>query len=231
MPDPQSNAEMLVRSAISPRAGHSHGDRQDLPTLDLVGAAIARAARLAAAEDRAQRVHSLYAPVQHSQAAQLLRAARDARDARDANGVRPARAAHTANTASPVRDPLPTHPAPASDSARPPHVGASLSASHAREELPEGRVLPQTGRTPGFLWRFHPAPDAGPAFPAVFQPIRPFVPECVDSTRSPICSPSSTRSFTSSCTSSRAAASDAPSTPAAAGAPIASNGITNGVRA
>lgn len=75
MPDAQSAANSFVFRVISAERGPSRPDRQDLPSLDLVGAAIARAARLAAAEDRARRAYAL---LQRSQAAELLRAARDA---------------------------------------------------------------------------------------------------------------------------------------------------------
>ena len=90
MPEARSNAESLVFRAISAERAPSRADRQELPSLDLVGAAIARAARLAAAEDRARRAHAL---IQHSQAAELLRAAREA--------------AHSARTPAPrAHDPL-----------------------------------------------------------------------------------------------------------------------------
>lgn len=75
MPEARSNAESLVFRAISAERAPSRADRQELPSLDLVGAAIARAARLAAAEDRARHA---YAILQRSQAAELLRAAREA---------------------------------------------------------------------------------------------------------------------------------------------------------
>ena len=75
MPDAQSAANSFVFRVISAERGPSRTDRQDLPSLDLVGAAIARAARLAAAEDRPR---SAYALLQRSQAAELLRAARNA---------------------------------------------------------------------------------------------------------------------------------------------------------
>ena len=87
MLEARSNAESLVFRAISAERAPSRADRQELPSLDLVGAAIARAARLAAAEDRARHA---YAILQRSQAAELLRAAREA-----ANSARtPAPRAH-----------------------------------------------------------------------------------------------------------------------------------------
>jgi hypothetical protein len=75
MPEARSNAESLVFRAISAERAPSRADRQELPSLDLVGAAIAHAARLAAAEDRARHA---YAILQRSQTAELLRAAREA---------------------------------------------------------------------------------------------------------------------------------------------------------
>ena len=82
---PCGSGDSLVFRALSAdrrASGADDLDRQDLPQLDLLGAAIARAARLAAAEDRARRALAF---VQRTQAAELLRAARDA-----------ARAAHSA---------------------------------------------------------------------------------------------------------------------------------------
>lgn len=78
MPETSSAAETLVFRAISAEERAPRADRQDLPSLDLIGAAIARAARLAAAEDRARHAYSI---MQRSQAAELLRAARDAAQA------------------------------------------------------------------------------------------------------------------------------------------------------
>jgi len=130
MPEARSNADSadcLVFRAISAERAPSRADRQEVPSLDLVGAAIARAARLAAAEDRARRACAL---VERSQAAELLRAARDA--------------AHAARTLSP-RAPAPSF--------------ADLAAG---AHPSEGRVIPETARATGFVWRFHAAPgDAG----------------------------------------------------------------------
>jgi hypothetical protein len=75
MPQVDSAADSLVFRSISAERAAVPSAPQELPQLDLVGAAIARAARLAAAEARARRG---YASVQRSQAAELLRAARDA---------------------------------------------------------------------------------------------------------------------------------------------------------
>lgn len=134
MPEARSNAESLVFRAISAERAPSRADRQELPSLDLVGAAIARAARLAAAEDRARHA---YAILQRSQAAELLRAAREAAQA--ARG-------HSEATRTPApraHDPL----------------FADLAAATASDE---GCVIPASARAGGFIWRFHPAPaDAG----------------------------------------------------------------------
>jgi hypothetical protein len=59
MPEARSSAESLVFRAISAERAPSRADRQELPSLDLVGAAIARAARLAAAEDRTRSAYAL----------------------------------------------------------------------------------------------------------------------------------------------------------------------------
>ena len=75
MPQVDSAADSLVFRSISAERAAVPSAPQELPQLDLVGAAIARAARLAAAEARARRAYGL---VQRSQAAELLRAARDA---------------------------------------------------------------------------------------------------------------------------------------------------------
>jgi hypothetical protein len=75
MPKLDSAADSLVFRSISAERAAVPSAPQELPQLDLVGAAIARAARLAAAEARTRRA---YASVQRSQAAELLRAARDA---------------------------------------------------------------------------------------------------------------------------------------------------------
>lgn len=134
MPEARSSAESLVFRAISAERAPSRADRQDLPSLDLVGAAIARAARLAAAEDRARHA---YAILQRSQAAELLRAAREAAHAAR-NHTNAAR-----NPAQRPQDPL----------------FADLAAATAADE---GCVIPATARAGGFIWRFHPAPaDAG----------------------------------------------------------------------
>ena len=145
MPEARSSAESAARSlvfrAISAERAPSRADRQDLPSLDLVGAAIARAARLAAAEDRAR---TAYAILQRSQAAELLRAARAA--------------AHAArNSAHAARNP--THAArnPAARSHDP--LFADLAAAAVTDE---GAVIPASVQTTGFVWRLHPAPaDAG----------------------------------------------------------------------
>jgi len=86
MPEARSSAESLVFRAISAERAPSRADRQELPSLDLVGAAIARAARLAAAEDRTR---SAYALLQRSQAAELLRAARNTAQAARTPAQRP----------------------------------------------------------------------------------------------------------------------------------------------
>lgn len=114
MPEAQSTADSIVFRSISAAHPLPEGVRQDLPSLDLIGAAIARAARLAAAEHRAQRSYSL---VRRSQAAELLRLAR--------------KAAHAA-----------VHP----------HVADDAS-----------QLLPPTCCPNGYVWRFHPAPQAAGA--------------------------------------------------------------------
>jgi hypothetical protein len=75
MPQVDSAADSLVFRSISAERAAVPSTPQELPQLDLVGAAIARAARLAAAEARARRA---YGSLHRSQAAELLRAARDA---------------------------------------------------------------------------------------------------------------------------------------------------------
>jgi predicted lipid-binding transport protein (Tim44 family) len=135
MPQARSSADRLVFRAISATEAASRCDRQELPQIDLIGAAIARAARLAAAEHRARRA---YAMVQRSQAAELLRAARDAAHAaRDT--------AHAARNA-------------AGDGSAP-----SFADLAKTSERGEGAMIPPTARSGGFVWRFHPAPDAAGA--------------------------------------------------------------------
>jgi hypothetical protein len=72
------SAETLVLRAIGGQVGHSRATAQEVPTLDLVGAAIARAARLAAADHRARLPRLRLA---NTQAAGLLKATRRERDA------------------------------------------------------------------------------------------------------------------------------------------------------
>jgi len=73
MPDETNHAERLVFRAIGGASRADRREAQELPRLDLVGAAIARAARLAAANDRARLPHLGLA---NTQAAGLLRATR-----------------------------------------------------------------------------------------------------------------------------------------------------------
>ncbi|MFM7135118.1 MAG: hypothetical protein ACKO0W_12480 [Planctomycetota bacterium] len=73
MPDETNHAERLVFRAIGGASRADRHEAQELPRLDLVGAAIARAARLAAANDRARLPHLGLA---NTQAAGLLRATR-----------------------------------------------------------------------------------------------------------------------------------------------------------
>lgn len=73
MPDETNHAERLVLRAIGGASRTDRREAQELPRLDLVGAAIARAARLAAANDRARLPHLGLA---NTQAAGLLRATR-----------------------------------------------------------------------------------------------------------------------------------------------------------
>lgn len=141
MPQLDSAADSLVFRSISAERAAVPSAPQELPQLDLVGAAIARAARLAAAEARARRAYAL---VQRSQAAELLRAARDA--------------------AQRTRHGAPSAPQNALLAAS---AGCEAVAD-AAPELPadqsEGRVLPETAPVTGFVWRLHPAPaDAGAA--------------------------------------------------------------------
>ncbi len=132
MPEAQSAADSLVFRAIRPDREVARADspeRQELPRLDLVGAAIARAARLAAAEDRAQRVHQL---LRQSQAAGLLAPRAEAtsdlaQDAPEASTPRQAREAH-------------------------------LFSELLAGTPDEGRVVLLTAAARGFVWRLHPAP-------------------------------------------------------------------------
>jgi hypothetical protein len=121
----RSSAETLVLRAIGGPVGHSRATAQELPTLDLVGAAIARAARLAAADHRARLPRLKLA---NTQAAGLMKATRRELDA--------------------LLSDLP-------------------SALLGTDEPSEGRLLPETARAGGFVWRLHPAPaeaGAGLAF-------------------------------------------------------------------
>lgn len=78
-PDPAIRAaEGLVLASIGPRDGDAPRPAQELPNLALVGAAIARAARLAEADARARVAHLGLA---NTQAAGLLRPSRRERDA------------------------------------------------------------------------------------------------------------------------------------------------------
>ncbi|MBI1303719.1 MAG: hypothetical protein GC172_08020 [Phycisphaera sp.] len=132
MPEAHSAADSLVFHAIRPDREARRAetaDRQELPRLDLVGAAIARAARLAAAEDRARRVHQI---LRNSQAAALLPPS--ARDAIDE--------AATATVAETPR------------AAREAHMFSELLAGSPDE----GRVVLLTAAARGFVWRLHPAP-------------------------------------------------------------------------
>ena len=138
MPEAQSAADSLVFRAIRPDREAVRADspeRQELPRLDLVGAAIARAARLAAAEDRAQRVHAL---LRQSQAARLVPSSslesRDERSAADAYKTQ--RGAR----------------------------GGQLFSELLAGTPDEGRVVPLSAAARGFVWRLHPAP-AGSATP------------------------------------------------------------------
>ncbi|MCE2880801.1 MAG: hypothetical protein LW636_00385 [Planctomycetaceae bacterium] len=108
MPQPNEPALELVHAAICGRNTPSCASAQELPQLDLVGAAIARAARLAAADHRARLPRLGLA---NTQAAGLLKADRREMDA----------------------------------------LFEDLNQD-------EGRVIPATGATGGFVWRFHAAP-------------------------------------------------------------------------
>lgn len=132
MPEAQSAADSLVFRAIRPDREAVRADspeRQELPRLDLVGAAIARAARLAAAEDRAQRVHHL---LRHSQAAGLFAPRAEATGDLD-------QAARGAETQRQAREA---------------HMFSELLAGTPDE----GRVVLLTAAARGFVWRLHPAP-------------------------------------------------------------------------
>ena len=110
-PDPAIRAaERLVLASIGPREAAATPTAQELPTLALVGAAIARAARLAEADARARVAHLGLA---NTQAAGLLRPSR-----------------------------------------------RELDALLDRNAPDEGRPLPETAGTRGFVWRLHPAPAA-----------------------------------------------------------------------
>lgn len=108
MPQPNDPATTLVRTAISAEAEPVRASAQDLPQLDLVGAAIARAARLAAADHRARLPRLGLA---NTQAAGLMKADRREMDA----------------------------------------LFEDLNEG-------EGRVIPATAESGGFVWRFHAAP-------------------------------------------------------------------------
>ncbi len=71
-------AERLVFSAISAENRPSYRDAQELPALDLIGAAIARASRIAAAQDRARRPGLALA---NTQASGLIKASSNELDA------------------------------------------------------------------------------------------------------------------------------------------------------
>lgn len=75
---PLSAADSLVLEALRGGGGRSRATAQEVPTLDLVGAAIARAARLAAADHRARMPRLRLA---NTQAAGLLKASRSEKDA------------------------------------------------------------------------------------------------------------------------------------------------------
>ena len=108
-PDPAIRAaERLVIASIGPHEAAATPTAQELPTLALVGAAIARAARLAEADARARVAHLGLA---NTQAAGLLRPSR-----------------------------------------------RELDALLDRNAPDEGRPLPETAGTRGFVWRLHPAP-------------------------------------------------------------------------
>jgi hypothetical protein len=132
MPEAQSAADSLVFRAIRPDREEVRADspeRQELPRLDLLGAAIARAARLAAAEDRAQRVHHL---LRRSQAAGLFAPHAEA----------PGDLDQTERGAETQRQ------------AREAHMFSELLAGTPDE----GRVVLLTAAARGFVWRLHPAP-------------------------------------------------------------------------
>ncbi len=75
-------ADRFVFRAISARNNEVAPDAQELPTLDLVGAAIARASQLAAARARTELGRSLFArELSRSQAAGLLKSSADGYDA------------------------------------------------------------------------------------------------------------------------------------------------------
>jgi hypothetical protein len=143
MPEAHSAADSLVFHAIRrdrEASGAACDERQELPRLDLVGAAIARAARLAAAEDRAQRVHQF---LWHSQASKLLV------QTESSDAGNPDSAAQTTETRP---------------SGREAHLFSELLAGNPDE----GRVVLATAAARGFVWRLHPAPAeaADPDFEA-----------------------------------------------------------------
>lgn len=117
------------------RRGDAAEAAQELPTLDLIGAAIARAARIAAAEDRAR----LHLPsIRASQGAIL--ASREAILASQAAGL-------LKPTAREVDA-----------------LFADLASGVASGEgAVEGRVVPGTSGTKSVVWRLHPAPAAAGA--------------------------------------------------------------------
>jgi len=74
MQNQQDSAQRLVFSVISGSAASRNHQAQELPSLTLVGAAIARSARLAASNDRARVAHL---GVANTEAAGLLRPSQD----------------------------------------------------------------------------------------------------------------------------------------------------------
>jgi hypothetical protein len=112
------------------RPGDAADAAQELPTLDLIGAAIARAARIAAAEDRAR----LHLPsIRSSQAAILASRA----------AILASQAAGLLKLTAREGDAL---------------FADLASGAASGEGTDEGRLVPGTSGTKSVVWRLHPAP-------------------------------------------------------------------------
>ena len=112
------------------RIGDAADTAQELPTLDLIGAAIARAAQIAAAEDRAR----LHLPSVRSAQVAIL-ASREAILASQAAGL-----------LKPTAREMDA-------------LFADLASGEASgNDTDEGRLIPGTSGTKSVVWRLHPAP-------------------------------------------------------------------------